>query len=86
MLKRSPRFLPFIELTRSVISPTTSVRILLTMRRIKPRRFLILSEVSGNAGSVADVMIAYFKNHRVVKVPPRGRQVDVGRSDREPSK
>jgi len=43
------------------------------------------SEVIGNAGTVADVMIAYFHNHRVVAVPPRGRQVDVGRSDRKPS-
>ncbi len=37
------------------------------------------SEVIGNAGTVSDVMIAYFRDHGVLEVPARDRQVDVGR-------
>lgn len=35
------------------------------------------SAVIGNIGKVSDVVIRYFRNHEVVKVPERGRQVDV---------
>ncbi len=37
------------------------------------------SDVIRSAGTVSDVMIAYFKNHAVVEVPVRGRQVEVER-------
>ena len=35
------------------------------------------SAVIGNIGKVSDIVIQYFRNHEVVKVPERGRQVDV---------
>ncbi|MGI9225493.1 MAG: bifunctional metallophosphatase/5'-nucleotidase [Woeseiaceae bacterium] len=37
------------------------------------------SEAIRSAGKVTDVVTAYFKQHEVVAVPPRGRQVDLGR-------
>jgi len=33
------------------------------------------SDVIGNAGTVVDVMVEYFKNHELVVVPAQGRQV-----------
>ena len=35
------------------------------------------SDVIGNVGKVSDVILGYFQNHEVVKVPQRGRQRDV---------
>jgi 5'-nucleotidase/UDP-sugar diphosphatase len=36
------------------------------------------SDVIGNAGTVVDVMVEYFRNHELVEVPAQGRQVKVG--------
>jgi len=37
------------------------------------------AEALRSAGTVTDVVTAYLAQHDVVDLPPRGRQVDVGR-------